>query len=388
MTATCPYCNAVLPAAPGVRVVCARCGESVALDGGSRADGLIAPQAQQSTPSDALQGRRPWPLFVALVLLAAAGGAVLAWKWPLKSRSTVPVNEAERRVIQPVDVPGLGYLPPSSDVVLAIQVPLLMEKLGPEAEADPEKALGKLGLPEVVVETVEKASGVGLKNVEYLTIGIGLQKASLPPQLVVVVVTRQPYDFPDLLRRTKATSLKREGRTLHVARATGVVSVHWWSPNNRVLVGTIQPRDFDDVPLEPRTGVDHFRPEIATLIRDRVADDSCAWLAASSDNWVKHISPYIILGIGPFQGRHDLFAPAERLRSVVVEIPHPADRPVAVQMELKTAAAGGELRATLSERFAGEPIEVSGEGETCRVQTQFEVSRISSVLSRLLQEKK
>jgi hypothetical protein len=323
-----------------------------------------------------------------IVLFVAVGGAVLAWKAPFKSKSTTPASEPEHRVVRPVDVPGLGYLPPSSDVVLAIQVPLLMEKLGPEAEADPAKALGKLGLPEIVVETVEKASGVGLKNVEYLTVGVGLQKASLPPQLVVVVVTRQPYDFPELQRKSKATTLKREGRTLHVAKATGVVSIHWWSPNNRVLVGTIQARDFDDVPLEPKTGVDHFRPEIATLIRDRLADDSCAWLVGSSDNWVKHISPYIVLGIGPFQGRHDLFAPAERLRSVVVEMPHTADRPVAIQMDLKTANAAAELRGTLKDRFDGEPIEVSGDGETCRVQTAFDISRISSILLRLLQEKK
>jgi hypothetical protein len=263
-----------------------------------------------------------------------------------------------------------------------------MEKLGPDAEAEPAKALGRLGLLEIVVETVDKASGVGLKNVEYLTVGVGLQKASLPPQLVVVVVTRQPYDFPELLRKSKATTLKREGRALHVAKATGVVSIHWWGPNNRVLVGAIQARDFDDVPLEPKTGVDHFRPEIASLIRDRVAEDSCAWMAASSDNWTKHISPYIIFGIGPFQGRHDLFAPADRLRSVVVEMPHAADRPVAIQMDLKTAAAAAELRGTLKNRFDGEPIEVSGDGETCRVQSQFDVSRISSILSRLLQEKK
>lgn len=383
---TCPYCNAVLPTVDdGVRITCPRCGELVHI-GNAPLQPVPSTLSPGAVRAEATRSR--WPVVAAAAALLAVGAGIVIWQAGIKSRSTTPVNEQPHVVIRPVDVPGLGYLPASSDVVFTIQVPLLMEKLGPEAGDDPAKALTRFGLPEVVVDTVEKASGVGLKNVDQLVVGIGLQKASLPPQLVVVVVTRQPYDFPELLRKTKATTLKREGRTLHVAKATGVINVHWWSPNNRVLVATLQARDFDDVPAEPRVGVDHFRPEVGALIRDRVAEDACSWLVASSDKWTQHIGPYVLFGIGPFQGRNDLFAPAERLRSVVVAIPHPADRAVNLQMDLKTAAAAEELRTTLRERFEGEPIEVSGDEATCRIETAFDTSRISSILSRLLQEKK
>ncbi len=387
-TATCPYCNAVLPPAEGVaRVTCPRCGESI-VGSNALAGTTPTPPARMRPEVPPPVTRRRWTILAAvIILLAVASGVVFVWQTRFKSRSTVPLGEETRSVVRPVDLPGLGYLPASSDVVLAIQVPFLMDKLGPEAETDPAKALVRLGLPEVVVDTVEKASGVGLKNVEQLVVGVGIQKASLPPQLVVVVVTRQPYDLGQLLRKTKATTLKREGRTLHVAKTTGVINVHWWSPNDRVLIGTLQPRDFDEVPNKPHAGVEHFPPEIAELIRDRVADDSCAWLVASSDKWAQAINPYVFWGIPPFKNREDLVSPAERLRSVVVSVPQQYGVPVDIQIDLKTAAGGDQLRANLRERFAHEPIEVTGDGNTCRVTTPFDMARISSVLSRLLQEK-
>ena len=43
-----------------------------------------------------------------------------------------------------------------------------MEKLGPEASDDPGGALVRLGLPRAVVDTIDRASGVGLKNVDQL----------------------------------------------------------------------------------------------------------------------------------------------------------------------------------------------------------------------------
>jgi hypothetical protein len=386
MADTCPYCNAVLPASHGIgRKICPRCGESIGAAGGALRE---TPSLSAAPIAKAGKARLRWPIAVVVLSILLLGAGILISQTRLRSRSTMPSVESAHQVIRPVDLPGLGYLPASSDVVLAMQMPLLLEKLGPEAEADPAKALVRFGLPETVVEAIEKASGVGFKNVDQLAVGIGLQKGSLPPQLVVVVTTRQPYDFPEILRKTKATTLKKDGRTLHVAKAANGISVHWWGPNNRVLIGSLQARDFDEIPNEPILGAGQFRAEIADLIRNRVAEDSCAWMVASSDNWTRHISPYVLLGIGPFQGRHDLFAPAERLRSVVVAIPQPAERPVVVEIDLKTADAADGLRKRLTERFAGEPIDVSGEGATCQVQTAFDLARVSSILSRLVQEKK
>lgn len=392
-TITCPFCNALLPNGGEInRSTCVRCGEAIASEQGRGAPSSISFAKANAARAEPKAAWPAWQKLAGILGLIVIAGGILLWQTRFKSRPTGTIVEAPRTVVAPVDLPGLGYLPASSDVVFAVQVPLLMEKLGAEAESDPAKALGRLGLPEFLVETVEKSSGVGLKNVDQLVVGIGLQKASLPPQIVVVVITRQPFDLADILRRTKAATLKREGRTLHVAKATTganiALNVHWWSPNSRVLVGSLQARDFDDIPGEPRIGVSHLRAEIGSLIRDRVPSDSSAWLVGWSDKWDQHISPYIFLGVPPFQGRRDLLAPAERLRSLLVAIPQPADKAVSVQMDLKSQSTADEFRATLAERFTNEPITVSGDGSTCQIETAFDIARINSILARLLQEKR
>jgi len=275
-------------------------------------------------------------------------------------------------------------LPNSAEVVLAIQLPALMEKLDVDERDDPAKALANMGLPSTVIETMEKASGVGLKNVDELVIGMGFEKGSFPPQIVVVVHTRRPYEMAAVARDAKARLLKRDGRTLHVVKASPVPEIYWWGPNDRVLVATLLARDFADVPAEPRPGIGHLKPQVAELIRDRVPVDASAWLVAFSDQWGDHVRPYTFLPFTPLKGRTDLIAPAERLRSITIAIPQPSDRPAEVQIELKSAAAGEELRTAFAQRFHGEKVEVNGAGEICRLQTPFDPDQFGIFVARLV----
>jgi hypothetical protein len=288
-------------------------------------------------------------------------------------------------VVKPADLPGLGYLPPSTDAVLAVQVPLLLERLGPEAQQEPTRALTALGLPESVAEVIDKATAVGLRNVDQLVVGLGFENGSLPPQLFVVVHALQPFDLDGLARQAKAHALKKDGRTLYVAKADNLpVQLHWWKAADRVLVATISARDFEGVPLLPRTGLDHLPPAVANLIRDRVAHDACAWLVAASDKWDRHLAPYTLPFVpGPFQGRTDLLKPAERLRTVALSIPFAAERPVDIQIGLKSEAAGEELRTALAERFQNEPVVVGGSGEWARVQFSNDPAAPRSIVGRL-----
>ena len=70
----------------------------------------------------------------------------------------------------------------------------------------------------------------------------------------------------------------------------------------------------------------------------------------------------------------------------MVAVPQPDDQPVEVQVELKTDKAAQQLRSGLHDRFAHEPIEVAGEGSVCQLQTAFDLSRVRSILSRLLEQ--
>jgi hypothetical protein len=317
-------------------------------------------------------------------LLAAGVWFAVAGRHHL-NRFVSPTPPAKPAVVKPDELPGLGYLPESTEAVLAIQVPALLERLAPKAQDDPKQALETLGLPPQVAEILDKASAVGLKNVDQLVVGLSFEGHTLPPLMVVVVHARQPFDLAAIAHQTKAHEQKqRNGRTLYAAKASPLPEIYWWQAADRVLVATILAKDFESVPGLPRSGIDHLRPAMRDLIRDQVADDSCAWFAASSDKWNQYLWPYTLLPGTPLFGRTDLIKPAERLRTVAISIPHDPEHPVDVRIGEKSAEAGAELRGLMTERFRDEAIEVSGEGEVCRFQMENDAKRITSLVGKLI----
>lgn len=383
--ATCPYCNALL--APGVRVVagrvaCPRCGEAI---GTFIANGPVPsvepPQARVPTAKRAI--RRPVVIGVLVALVAVGIWAVWANRHRIRSPFGPPTPD-KPVVVKPAELPGLGYLPESTEAVLAVQMPFVLERLGPESGSDPAHALSSLGLPESVVEILDQASAVGLKNVDQLVVGLGFEGHALPPQLVLVIHARQPFNLQAIARQAKAHETKKAGRTLYAARAGPLPEVYWWQPGDRVLVATIVARDFESVPIQPLTGIGHLRPGLSALVRDRVAEDACAWFVASSDKWDQYLQPYVLLPLTPLQGRKDLIKPAERLRSVVLSVPNEPEQRVEAQIAVQSADAGAELRAVLADRFHGEPIDVAGEEEWARILIPNDLSRIGTTVSRLM----
>jgi hypothetical protein len=327
-----------------------------------------------------------WVVWLGLVALgvAVAWGAWWLWK-PGRSGTVSPPPADPPVVVKPADLPGLGYLPESTSAVLAVQLPVLMERLDPNEKDDPANALKRLGLPEKMIELLESASGVGLKEVDHLVVGISFKDRSFPPRFVIVAQTRRPYDLAALVRQTKARELRKDGRTLHVVRTSVLPEVYWWAPNNRILVATIDTGDLRLVPMQPRTGVDGLRPDMVQLIREAVVEDACAWLAASDDDWDKHLRIPTLLPFVPiFSGRTDLIRPAERLRSVTLSVSPDPERPADLRIGLKSDEATVELWNKLCERFRGEPIEVSRNAETVRIQTAFHPGRLGSLIARLL----
>jgi hypothetical protein len=325
---------------------------------------------------------------VALVLLLLAAGLIVWKPWDRGSSPTDNLVEPTRTVVAPPDLAGLGYLPPSTEAIVAIQLPLLIERLGPDAPAEPAEALKRFGVPDAVIDVIERASGVGLDNVEQLVVGLDFSQGAFPPRMVVVVRSRQPFDLEQIARQGKANRLRREGRTLTVARFSPIVELFWWAPTDRMLIATLSARDYDAIPAEPRPGVNHLPADIAHLIRAEVPSDACAWVAAASDRWHEYLRPYTILPFTPLQGRTDLIAPAARLRTVTLAVPTAADERVDLRIGLKTEADADEFRGVLKERFRGDAVGVSGDGPQVRIQTDFDPGRIRSVVSRLVPGRK
>lgn len=380
---TCPYCNALVPAIPSIaagRVVCPRCGEAVGTGPAAGVSNQPANTSPERADSKRLR-RRAWVAILA-VLVVVGSWAIWANRHHLRSPfgSAPPEKPA---VVKPSELPGLGYLPESTEAVLAVQVPFLLERLGPETERDPARALTTLGLPESAAELIDQMTAIRLKNVDQLVVGLGFESHALPPQVVLVVHSRQPFDLESVARQTKAHARKKDGRTLYVGKAGALPEVNWWQASDRVLIATISARDFEGVPNQPRAGIDHLRPALTSLIRERVADDASAWFVATSDRWDQYLQPYVVLPFTPLQGRKDLIKPAERLRSFVLSIPNDAEHPVEAQIALKSADAAADLRAALADRFQGESVEVSGEAEWTRLSVPNDLRRIGGIVNRL-----
>jgi hypothetical protein len=382
-TSTCPYCNAILSPDALRWAVCARCGETIQGRGIGAPVGSAAPSREANSPPAPRHGGA-WKAISVAVVVVALVVAFVAWKRWDRTRSPLSSGTTnDNTIVRPGDMPGLGYLPDSTEAILAVQVPLLMERLGAEAAGDPAGALRRLGVPDAVVETVERLSGVGLRNVDQLVVGFGFEKGSLPPQIVVVAHTREPYDLAAVARRAKARAQKRVHRTLHVASASPVPQVYWWGPSDRVLIGTILARDYDGVPEVPKAGISHLRSDLTRLIADRVAEDACLWLVASSDKWGQHLVPYVALPGGPLSGRRDLLRPADRLRAVCLSVPFDPAGAIEVFIDRKSADDGAELRAALAERFAGTAVEVDGQEETCHLRTRFDPEALESLINQI-----
>lgn len=384
--ATCPFCNALVPAnAPVVagRVACPRCGETVGTVGNTTTSGApsVVPAAA------ATRSPRRVAVWALVLVLAAVGLWAVSANWHrFRSPFGNPTPPAKPVVVKPAELPGLGYLPESTEAVLAIQVPFLLQRLGPEAGNDPVEALASLGLPRAVAELLDEATAVGLKNVDQLVIGIGFESHAFPPQLTVVVHATQPFDLDGLARREKARPLKRDGRTLYVGKAGPLPEVYWWKAADRIVVATILAKDMDAVPAQPRAGVNHLRPTLTRLFQDAIAPDACGWFAATSDKWDQYLRPYTLpfsFIPTPLQGRSDLLKPAERLRSTTLSVPNDADQKVEVRIGLKSAEAGASLRNALTERFRKEPVEVSGEEEWTRIELPNEPTHIGPLVGRL-----
>jgi hypothetical protein len=378
MTPTaCPYCNALAGSElRDGRVVCKRCGEGWA--------GAPVPESVATASSAGPARPRRFSLFTVLALVAVGGVALSLWRPWEHSGPGPDKSSGPGALVRPTELPGLGYLPERTDTVLAVQVAAFVEALGPQAGGDPARAMTALGLPDAVVRTVESMSVVGFQNVDQ--IALGLRLGQLPPQITLVVRTRNRIDTADLDRQTKSRQQERDGRTLHAMKGGMFGDVYWWPADDRTLVVATLAKDFDDVPKQPRPGIGHLRPDLRRVIETQVAEDACFWLAAESDKWKAAIEPFTtwLPNTTILRGRRDLLDPADQLRSFAMSFPAAREAPAVWTITRKTAESADELRQVYRARFSREPIEVGGEGEVVRIQTTKEPGRLDSVFERLI----
>ena len=142
-------------------------------------------------------------------------------------------------------------------------------------------------------------------------VGLAFEDHALPPEVVIVVHARQPFDLDGIARQAKAHPEKRTDRTIYGTHTGHLPEFFWWKAADRVLVATIQRAILGVCPLQPRAGIGHLRPALASVVRERIDENACDWFAATSDKWDQYLRPYTILPFTPLQGRTDLIKPAD-----------------------------------------------------------------------------
>lgn len=311
---TCPYCNAQPTMPPGAvvgqRIPCSRCGESFKLTSVPAIAITSSPRVE--TPPPARTFRRSNRLVAGIVLsvmLVMAGTgltfALLTVKerrdhdsaLPRKSRRpwlTDPQAPAEAPTAN--DLAGLGYLPPSTNLVAALHVAELLGS--PTGKGLRSRSL-KIANSDFTLDSLRDWTGLEAENVEHAVLGVVVRDGDDvdgTPAVHLVVRTRKPY-APERVRAALKASKPREDRTpdggkrtIYEASVRNVPVKLWLADERTLVVGLVK---MDQLPGTPHDGLSQLPAEVRQVIEKRVAPGAPAWVAGHSANWKKTLLPTI-----------------------------------------------------------------------------------------------
>jgi hypothetical protein len=195
-TSCCPFCNAVLPklTAPAAaeKIPCPRCGELIPAVRWEVTTSIAAGDPKKPLPP----GREPGPgirktaMVILGVMLTMAIVGLGYMLWTVKERRArdpkLILDPVTYR--KPLELPGLGYLPKNSDVIVGLQI---AEWLSDKKVGQPLLEKPRPAPLDWVVQKVAYVSGLPLEEIDHIVLGASLDKL----QIVAVVRTRRPYSL-------------------------------------------------------------------------------------------------------------------------------------------------------------------------------------------------
>jgi hypothetical protein len=195
-------------------------------------------------------------------------------------RPAEPEGPPPAHAVPPSELAALGYLPDDTDLIMAIHVAELRD--------DPvgRDLMRHLGNEDISPRSIQTWTGLPLEAIDHAVLGVTLDE-NLQLHFTLIVRTRQPVD-EDKVRVTLKAEGRREldGRPVYpFVMQTDLPFIRqlganlWFADNHTLVVAKV----FDDgsahhLPLAARTGVDHLRPTLRELIKERLSSSTRAWV--------------------------------------------------------------------------------------------------------------
>jgi hypothetical protein len=148
--------------------------------------------------------------------------------------------------------------------------------------------LQRVGLGGEGAPNLEKWAGLRLDDIDHAALGLKLDDELLT-RFVLVVRARRPVEQQSV-RDALKTEGKREVGSRQVypfVLKTGLslpptVSASAWFADEYTLVIA---KEFDRIPLAPKAGLDHLRPALRQVIKERMGPSAQVWAAAHAESW-------------------------------------------------------------------------------------------------------
>jgi hypothetical protein len=235
--------------------------------------------------------RLPLGYVLATVTFLAIGGlavTMLALQISKQRASRPPLEgqRAEVRAVAPAALPALGYIPADCDLVAGLHVAEIIED---------SASLGFVKSSSLIpgasdLSFISKWTGLRLEDFDHVVLGLRVQ-GELIPRFTLVVRTLLPYDAETLRKATNASRSPGAGkRELYRIKAdkSALTPIQWFADDHTIVIG-LKNEDIEPVPAEPRDGIDHLRPEISAIIKERLGAGTPFWIAGRPENWGTHL---------------------------------------------------------------------------------------------------
>jgi hypothetical protein len=230
--------------------------------------------------------RLPLGYVLATVTFLAVGGlavTVLAVQISKQRASRPPLEESRAgvRAVPPVALLALGYIPDDCDLVAGFHV----------AEINDDSVTRDFLKSSALIPGASDLSfisnwtGLRLQDIDHAVLGLHIQ-GQLIPRFTLVVRTLLPYDAEAVRKRLNVSRSpgtgKREYYRVNQDKTTR--RVLWFADDHTIVVG-LKNEDLEPVPAKPREGIDHLRPEISAMIKERLGAGTPLWVIGRPENW-------------------------------------------------------------------------------------------------------